>query len=191
MRKTDFYGAFVQADLVLNDIGFLPGEAHIIPGFRWDRFESSASGETFDIEEGEISPKIGVTYKPIPELLFFGNYSEGFRAPSFNEAFADGVHFVIPNLTAPPGPFGPQLVSNLFIGNPDIGPEESTTWEAGLGVDFGNVIFEGDTFVAKASYYHSDVDNLIGLDVKHAGRLLCPGACNGIPLRVGSCVWKL
>lgn len=162
---TDFYGAFVQADLALSDLGFLPGEANIIPGFRWDRFESSADSEAFNIEEGEISPKIGVSYKPVPQLLFFGNYAEGFRAPTFNEAFADGVHFVIPNLTAPPGPFGPQLVSNLFIGNPDIRPEESTTWEVGLGVDFDGVLFEGDTFTAKASYYNSEVDGLIGLDV--------------------------
>lgn len=163
--QTDFYGAFVQADLALSDLRFLPGEAHIIPGFRWDRFESSATGETFEVDEGEISPKIGVSYKPVPELLFFGNYAEGFRAPSFNEAFADGVHFVIPNLSAPPGPFGPQFVSNLFIGNPDIQPEDSATWEVGLGVDFANILTDGDTFMAKASYYNSNVDNLIGLDV--------------------------
>ena len=162
---TDFYGVFVQADLALTDLGVLPGEVNIIPGFRWDRFESSEPGGTFDIEESQISPKIGVSYKPVPQFLVFGNYAEGFRAPSFNEAFADGVHFNIPNLTAPPGPFGPPLVSNLFIPNADLVPEESAAWEVGLGVDFDNVLFEGDVFIAKASYYSADVDNLIGLDV--------------------------
>lgn len=163
--KTNFYGVFVQADLELTNLGLLPGEVNIIPGFRWDRFETSEPAETFDVEESELSPKVGVSYKPVPQLLIFGNYAEGFRAPSFNEAFADGVHFNIPNLTAPPGPFGPVFVSNLFIANPDLVPEESTTWEVGVGVDFDGVLFDGDVFTAKASYYNSEVDNLIGLDV--------------------------
>lgn len=162
---TDFYGLFVQADLKLTDLGVLPGEVNIIPGFRWDRFETSEPGGTFDIDEGHISPKVGVSYKPVPQLLIFGNYAEGVRAPSFNEAFADGVHFVIPNETVPPGPMGPVFVSNLFLANPDLVSEESRTWEVGLGVDFDSVIFDGDVFTAKASYYSSDVDNLIGLDV--------------------------
>lgn len=163
--ETDFFGVFVQADLALTDLGVLPGEVNIIPGFRWDRFESSEPGGTFDIEEGQISPKVGVSYKPVPQLLVFGNYAEGFRAPSFNEAFADGTHFNIPDLGASPGPFGPVFVANLFIPNTDLTPEESSTWEVGLGVDFDSVLFDGDAFTAKASYYNSDVDNLIGLDV--------------------------
>lgn len=162
---TDFYGAYIQADLALINLGPLPGEINIIPGVRWDRFESDADGEGFDVEESEASPKVGVSYKPVPQFLVFGNYAEGFRAPSFNEAFADGAHFTIPNLTAPPGPFGPVFVSNLFIGNPDLTSETSQTWEIGAGVDFQDLLFDGDVFTAKASYYNSDVEDLIGLDV--------------------------
>lgn len=163
---TDFVGLFVQAELNLEDLGLIPGTLNIVPGIRWDHFESSEPGGTFDIDANQVSPKIGVTYKPVPQFLVFGNYSEGFRAPSFNEAFADGVHFTIPDLSAPPGPFGPTFVSNLFIGNPDLQSEESRTWEAGLGVDFDRVLFDNDVFTAKGSYYSSDVDNLIGLDVQ-------------------------
>ncbi|MEL7482231.1 MAG: TonB-dependent receptor, partial [Pseudomonadota bacterium] len=54
---------------------------------------------------------------------------------------------------------------NLFIPNPDLGPEESDTWEIGAGVDFDGIFFADDAFTAKASYYNSKVDNLIGLDV--------------------------
>jgi hemoglobin/transferrin/lactoferrin receptor protein len=162
---TDFYGLFLQADLSLTDLGGLPGELHIIPAVRWDGFKSSAAGEVFNIDEDAVSPKIGVSYKPVPEFLIFANYAEGFRAPSFNEAFADGVHFNIPNLTAPPGPFGPSFVSNLFIGNPNLTPENSQTWEVGAGVDFADIFSDSDTFTLKASYYNSNVDDLIGLDV--------------------------
>lgn len=162
---TEFYGLFVQADLALTDLGPIPGTLNIIPGIRRDSFKTTEPGGTFDIDENQFSPKIGISYKPVPQFLLFGNYAEGFRAPSFNEAFADGTHFTVPNLTAPPGPFGPSFVSNLFIGNPDLVPERSSTWEIGAGVDFDGIFFTGDTLTAKASYYNSDVDDLIGLDV--------------------------
>ncbi|KEO91999.1 hypothetical protein EH31_04830 [Erythrobacter longus] len=160
---TEFVGIFAQAEITIAD--GIPGELSIIPGIRWDSFRSSADDETFEIDDDEFSPKLGVSYKPIPELLIFGNYSLGFRAPSFNEAFADGVHFTIPNLSAPPGPFGPAFVQNLFIGNADLQSEESETWEIGAGLDFVDLVQDGDRFTVKASYYDSQVDNLIGLDV--------------------------
>ncbi len=164
--KTRFLGAFVQADFTTRALGPIPGELSVIPGVRWDSFDTSEPGGAFDIDADEISPKIGVSYKPLPELLVFANYAEGFRAPSFNEAFADGAHFSIPDLSAPPGPFGPSFVANLFIGNPDLRPEISRSWEVGAGVDFTDLFFSGDQFTAKASYYNSDVDDLIGLDVE-------------------------
>ncbi|MCK0099848.1 TonB-dependent receptor [Qipengyuania sp. S6317L1] len=160
---TEFIGAFLQAELTLAD--GIPGELSIIPGIRWDSFKSSATGEVFTIDDDELSPKLGVSYKPIPELLVFGNWSKGFRAPSFNEAFADGVHFTIPDLSVAPGPFGPTFVQNLFIGNDALVPEESEGWEAGAGVNFVDLITDGDRLTFKASYYDSDVTNLIGLDV--------------------------
>lgn len=163
--QTEFYGLFLQADLALKNLGPIPGEIHIIPGIRWDSFNSDADGEVFQINDDEFSPKIGVSYKPIPQLLFFGNIARGFRAPSFNEAFADGVHFTVPNLSAPPGPFGPNFVSNLFIGNDNLQPEKSDSYEFGAGLDFKNLLQNGDSFNIKGSYFNSQVDNLIGLDV--------------------------
>lgn len=163
--KTDFVGLFVQAELTLSDMGAIPGELSVIPGIRWDSFRSSAAGETFEIDDDEFSPKIGLAWKPVPQLLLFGNYALGFRAPSFNEAFADGAHFVIPDLSTPPGPRGPRFVSNLFIGNGALQPEESETFELGAGVDLPGLIAAGDRLTIKGSYYESDVENLIGLDV--------------------------
>ncbi|WDI32202.1 TonB-dependent receptor [Hyphococcus flavus] len=161
---SDFYGAFVQGELALSG-SF--GVFTVIPGIRWDRFENEAPGDPSTKDEA-FSPKVGVSYKPVPELIIFGNWAEAFRAPSFNEIYADNVHFQIPNLTVP-GPFGPfgppAFVTNFFVPNPDLVPEESQTWEVGAGVDFDNVLFNGDSFTAKGSYYQSDVDNLIDLEV--------------------------
>ncbi|MEO1251592.1 MAG: TonB-dependent receptor [Pseudomonadota bacterium] len=162
-----FYGLFAQAELALNKPLGAPGVLTIIPGVRWDKFENEAVGEISTDDEA-TSPKVGVSYKPIEELIFFGNWAEAFRAPSFNELYADGVHFQIPNLSVP-GPFGPfgppAFVTNFFVANPDLVPEESQTWEVGAGFDLANVLFDGDTLTAKGSYYESNVDNLIDLEV--------------------------
>ncbi|MEM9168481.1 MAG: TonB-dependent receptor [Pseudomonadota bacterium] len=162
-----FYGAFVQAELAFNQPLGAPGVLTFIPGVRWDRFENEATGEA-STDDDAVSPKIGVSYKPVEQFIIFGNWAEAFRAPSFNELYADGVHFQIPNLSVP-GPFGPfgppAFVTNFFVPNGDLLPEESQTWEVGAGVDFAGIFFGGDTFIAKGSYYSSDVDNLIDLNV--------------------------
>lgn len=171
---TEFWGAFAQAEITLEDSGPLPGRLSLIPGVRWDSFRSSEPGGTFSIDESRVTPKVGVSWAPIRELLIFGNYAEGFRAPSFNEAFADGAHFVIPDLSAPPGPGGPRFVTNLFLGNPDIRPEVSSTWEVGAGADLDDFIAAGDRLLLKGSFYRSSVDDLIGLDVNIPGGCFSP-----------------
>ncbi|MEM8799203.1 MAG: TonB-dependent receptor [Pseudomonadota bacterium] len=183
--ETEFFGAFIQAEIDFASLGPIPGTFSIIPGVRFDSFETDQPGGTFMIDENEVSPKVGVAYKPVPQLLLFGNYAQGFRAPSFNEAFADGQHFAIPDLTAPPGPFGPRFVSNLFIENPDLEAETSDTYEVGIGVNFDSVVGEGDRLTAKASYYNSDVDNLIGLDVSTPAGCFSPFAAQFAPCGTG------
>lgn len=171
--RTTFAGLFLQAELALTDD--IPGEIIFIPGIRWDSFRSSADGESFAVDAQRFSPKIGLTYKPVPELLVFGNWSRGFRAPSVNEAFADGVHFTIPDLSAPPGMFGPSFVQNLFIGNGALLPETSDAFELGAGVDLRGLLARSDGLEIKGSYYRSTVDNLIGLDVQTPLGCFVPG----------------
>ena len=165
--KGTFYGLFAQAELAVNNPLGTPGVLTIIPAIRWDKFENEAPGEASTDDEA-TSPKVGVSYKPIEELIIFGNWAEAFRAPSFNEIYADNIHFRIPNLSVP-GPFGPfgppAFVTNFFVPNPDLMPEESQTWEVGAGVDLNGILFDGDTFTAKGAYFQSDVTNLIDLDV--------------------------
>ncbi len=170
--ESRFTGVFAQAEIeAVRPLG-APGVLTLIPGVRWDRFENEAIGQP-DTDDDAVSPKVGLSYAPVPQLLIFANWAEAFRAPNFNEIYADGVHFSLPDPAAPPGP--PVFVSNDFITNEDLGPEESETYEVGLGVDFEGVFGASDRFTAKASYYNSQVDDLINLEVN------IPAGCFGAP----------
>lgn len=170
--ETRFTGVFAQAEVTLNRPLGAPGVLTIIPGARWDRFENEAVGEP-STDDDAFAPKVGVSYQPVPQLLLFANWAEAFRAPSFNELYADGIHFQLPDPASPPGP--PQFVSNVFVSNLDLEPERSETIEFGAGVDFAGAFSSNDRFTAKASYYIADVDNLINLEVA------IPAGCFGAP----------
>jgi len=146
----------------------LPGELIFIPGIRYDSFENSSESAGTKNDDDAVSPRIAASYGPSEWFRVFGSYAEGFRAPSLNELFLDGVHFPLPHpvLFDPTG-FPPNFtfVNNNFIPNPDLDPEETDTVEFGFAFDFDNVFIQGDKLQAKISHFESDVENLINLSV--------------------------
>jgi len=163
--EQEFYGVFAQAELSLDQPLGLPGDLLIIPGVRYDHFENASDGQA-GITDDAVSPRLAASYGPNDWLRVFASYSEGFRAPSINELYLDGVHFEIPHpILFNPGTGSFVFAPNNFIANPDLVPEKSTTTEFGAGVDFRDLLTSHDRFQAKASYYQSDVENLINLSV--------------------------
>ncbi|WP_262689385.1 TonB-dependent hemoglobin/transferrin/lactoferrin family receptor [Kordiimonas aestuarii] len=166
-------GLFIQGELVADTA---LGEIILIPGVRYDKFKNSAVGVDVETSEGKTSPKFAASWSPVDEFMIFGSYSEAFRAPSYNEIFADDLHFVIP--------LGPGVEApNFFIPNADLRPERSKTWEFGAGVDFTDLFSTGDRFTFKGAYFNSDVTDLIDLEVNFEFSLPCfvpgmPGTCN-------------
>jgi len=148
-------GLFIQAELSLDT----PlGHVLVIPALRYDDFKNDAADGSLATDDDATSAKIGLTWEPTEWLMGYASYAQAFRAPGYNEIFADDIHFTIP--------LGPGLEApNSFVANPDLQPEKSETWEVGGGVDFGHLFTGSDRFTAKASYYESDVDNLIDLEV--------------------------
>ncbi|MGB3455494.1 MAG: TonB-dependent receptor, partial [Litorimonas sp.] len=57
------------------------------------------------------------------------------------------------------------FANNNFQPNPDLVPEKAKSYEGGVSVDFVDFVVPGDSLRAKASYYRSDVTNLIDLRV--------------------------
>lgn len=170
--QTDVVAVFIQNEVVFEELGGIPGTLTLLPALRYDSYRSEADGQP-DTEDDALSPRIGVSYEPVPWLNLFANYAEGFRAPSFDELYATGVHFRIPDRSAPPGP--PVFVENTFVGDPTLKPERSETIEIGAGLTFMDVLTGEDFVTARGSYYWSDVENLIDLDVN------APAGCFGAP----------
>jgi iron complex outermembrane receptor protein len=135
-----------------------------------ESFELNLSGRYDDYSTGQsnFSPKVGAKFTPIPEVAIRGTYSQGFRIPSFNESFGlPTTGFVTRtvncttyasfcaahgNNTYASGQYSLGLTQ---VGNPNLDPEESEAFTAGIIVEpLRNVSFTVD-------YWHIKVDGLI------------------------------
>ncbi len=117
--RTDYVlaGVFVQ-----DEISLLDGSLRIIPAVRWDSYDLSTAddplypGVRADQSGDHVSPKVGVVWWATPAVGLFGNWGEGFKAPT------------------------PSQVNNFFsnpafgytsVPNPDLRPETSRSLEIG------------------------------------------------------------
>ena len=113
---------------LVDEISLANGAITLFPGLRYDEYELSPrddaiyagllSGQSGD----HISPKFGIVAWPTDNLGVFFNYAEGFKAPAPSE-----VNNYFENLSL--GAFGQAYTS---IPNPDLDPETSTGFEAGI-----------------------------------------------------------
>lgn len=170
----EFYGTFVQAELSVTELGPLPGELLVIPGLRYDYFKADSAIDDASSDDA-LSPRIGVSYLPTDWLMVFANYGHAFRAPTFDELYLTGQHFFIPVGAG---------VTNSFVPNPDLKPQRTETIEFGAGVDFDDVLGEGDRLMVKGTYFNIWGDDFIDLSVQQPELFVdcnpfIPGNCNG------------
>ncbi|HKY95279.1 MAG TPA: TonB-dependent receptor [Kiloniellales bacterium] len=166
--QSTFYGFFAQAEISTPAPLGLPGSFLIIPGVRYDNY-SSSSDIADDNNDDAVSPKLGVSYLPTEWMMAYVSYAHAFSAPNLNDLYATGVHFEIPG-------FG----TNFFVPNPDLKPQTTRTFEAGLGFEFDNVFWLNDRFAAKGGYFRTWAKDLISFDVFQPVPPACfPPNCNG------------
>jgi iron complex outermembrane receptor protein len=145
-----------------------------------DQLEVNLSGRYDDYSSGQtnFSPKVGVKVKPMEWLMLRGTWSEGFRIPSFNEAFglpttgytqlgvnctnAGGVRYTptfcgqhstggVPNTYVTNG----FQLGRTSVGNAALDPEKSTSWTLGTVIEpMRNLSFTID-------YFNIKVDDVI------------------------------
>ena len=155
--KTDVenFAVFIQ-----DEIELLDGRLLLSPGARYDRNEATTSPDSLyfrgnpgvapptDFSESEISLKFGVIYQLNSLLSVVGRYSEGFRAPPF-----DDVNLGFTNV----------LGGYKTISAPDLKSETSESYELGLR-------FSGSNVEASLAIFTNDYDDFIA----SAGSGHCP-----------------
>ena len=110
----------------------------LIPAVRYDHDENFG---------GKVTPKIGATYFLSDDSRIKANWGKGWRAPNLVELYT-----------------GTDSHSATMIkGNPDLKPEESTTWELAFEAEKNNNW-------TKVNYFHTDYDNMIS----YSGKVLGP-----------------
>ncbi len=108
-------------------------------GARYDRFTLSTSPgdatEQFGTPQsrtfGNLAASIGLSVPVREDLSLTANASRGFRAPSVEELFANGLHVA---------------AGTFDVGNPNLKPEASTGFEAGLRAQSGSTFAQFNTY---------------------------------------------
>ncbi|MBO6636096.1 TonB-dependent hemoglobin/transferrin/lactoferrin family receptor [Parvibaculum sp.] len=135
--ETTKLGFFVQDSIEAGRFNFIPALRfdyyHLEP--QPDALFANASAGAFAVKEmteTEVSPKLGITFDVSEEYTLFGQYAHGFRAPPYDNAnfgFRNSAQFY------------------EIIPNPDLKPETSDGFEAGLrgsfrdGSSFSTTVF--------------------------------------------------
>jgi len=135
-----------------------------------DSLDLVASGRWDDYSTGQsnFSPKFGIKWMPLDRLAIRGTYSQGFRIPSFNEAFGlpttgyvtRGVNCAEfaewcdshDNNGYATSPYGLGVTS---VGEPALDPEESDSWTAGI------IWWATDSLQMTLDFWQIKIDNLI------------------------------
>ena len=134
-----------------DEISLLDGKLLLTPGVRFDDFEANPFGDAIYLDarqgnpepspfdDSEVSAKIGVLYRFNESLSAFAVYSEGFRAPPFDDVNVGFTNFASGYTTLP---------------NPDLESETSESWEVGLRLS-------GDYYSASLALFANDYENFI------------------------------
>ncbi|MEH6683338.1 MAG: TonB-dependent hemoglobin/transferrin/lactoferrin family receptor [Qipengyuania sp.] len=144
---TDFMlgGVFLATEFT-----FLDGAVTLFPALRYDFYDLDPTDDPLLPDfagsaqsDDRLSPKLGVTVKLADDVLLYANYAQGFRAPT------------------------PYQVNNFFenlaygytsLPNPDLGPETSESWEAGIK-------FSTEAVSLQIAAFTADYDDFISQQV--------------------------
>jgi vitamin B12 transporter len=127
-----------------NPAGFLLAKARLFDqhliisgGVRYDEYEVDMKGDGGKESDDNTSPQVGVSYLLTEWLTLRTNYGEAFRMPTAQQLACDmnmwGVH---------------------YVGNPNLKPEKSETYEGGLDFSYAS-------FNAGLTYFHTDFKDKI------------------------------
>ena len=122
----DVYALFGEVNLPL------VGEQNQTPGVNRLELTVAARYEHYSDFGSTVDPKVGALWSPIEGLNFRGTWGTSFRAPLLRELDTTSSIGFLVFLPDPASSTGSTLAVVGRGGNPDLGPEEATTWTAGF-----------------------------------------------------------
>ncbi len=140
----------------------------IVPVLDTLEFQFAVRHEDYSDFGTTTDPKISFLWTPTEDLSLRGSYGTAFRAPSLHQ-LGLGRTDESPNLvdTARCAAIGnqdracePQEYTAVFEGNPDLGPEESTSYNLGI------VYNVTDDLNFSVDYYDYDIEDIIDSDTQ-------------------------
>ncbi len=118
----DVYSAFIQDEISITE------KFDVILGARFDHFEIDVfnvpANDVSSRTDEEVSPRLGLVYKPVENMSLYGSYSESFL-PRSGEQFA--------NINGSNGQLDPNTFENLEVG---------FKWDFGSGLSLTAAAFQ-------------------------------------------------
>lgn len=124
--ETDHYGVFLTDTLSLTDKldVTVAGRYNLSHLYLKDQYGDELNGShSFN----RINPAAGLTYAFMPELTFYGNYSESSRVPT-------------PMELSCANPEAPCKLPNAFVSDPPLQQVVANSWESGFRGHLGNLL---------------------------------------------------
>ena len=128
-----------------NSAGFLLAKVRLFDerlivtgGLRYDDYEVDMKDDGGTETDDNFSPTVGLAYLLTDYLKLRANYGEAFKMPAADQLAANY-----------PGYYG-----NIMVGNPDLDPEKSKTYEAGIDLYYGS-------FNSSLTYFYTDFEDKI------------------------------
>ena len=133
-----------------------------------------------------VTYRVGATAKPVDELAIRFNVQTGYRAPNATELAIDYM----------------TVLGNLIIGNPDLEPEQATSYEVGIAYENARMWFDlalfrnditnriqavGDTRNAAVRIYQNRAESeLVGLELQSNFVLARTGNATSVNLGINA-----
>ncbi|WP_319524937.1 TonB-dependent receptor [uncultured Desulfosarcina sp.] len=130
-----------------NPAGFLLAKTRLLnermilsAGGRYDQYEVEVKdGQGGKEEDDHFSPNVGVAYLVSQNIKLRANYGQAFVMPGANELAADITD---------------HYTGARTVGNANLSPEKSTTWEGGIDFSISGVF-------ASLTYFYTDFEDKI------------------------------
>jgi len=132
---------------------------------RWDRYNADGDfdhdGTRDKMKEfSDVSPMVGLSWKPFASLRLRGSWNKAFRAPVVHD-LAGASYDYQTEVFDPLAPGGPALVpvGVSYAPSPDLGPEKAKIWSA--GADWEWLDASGAGLKASLTYNHTQFSDRI------------------------------